>query len=344
MVFSAIVLGLFVSVYFCIKQYIKHGLIYKIVAHPTERSVHTEKMPTSGGIIFGGFHLVAILITYFILPPDIRCWLLRLASGGFLILTLGLFDDMKNIKPLYKLFGQIIVTVIMFFCGFNFTHITLPMGNEIFLGHFSIIATIIWYLLVMNAINLIDGLDGLASGISIISCIVLLIYAYHAHNMFIIISCLYLIATLLPFLRYNFPNAKLFMGDSGSLYIGYILASIAIAGSETQVKGLTTFTILVPITVLFIPIVDTFFTIARRWKHGQPIFQADKMHLHHNLMNIGLSTTRVTLTLWLITIVFGILALGFLFLSRFTMMMSLIIFASLMLVFFFYIYKKVLLR
>jgi len=344
LVYSAVVIGLFISVYFCIKYYIKLSLIHKVVAYPTDRSIHKEKTPTSGGIIFGSFHLLSLLITLFFVTEETRGLFIKLCIGGLFILILGLIDDIKNIRPRYKLLGQVIVAVVMFLLGVKISRITNPFGSAIFIGHFSILVTIIWYLLVMNAVNLIDGLDGLAAGIAVKTCIVLLIFAFHHDDPFIILSCLYLVISLLPFLRFNFPIAKLFMGDSGSLYIGYFLATISIAGSETQIKGLTTFTILVPITVLFMPILDTFFTVVRRWKNGQPIFKADKKHLHHNLLDTGLSKTTVTLILWLITIIFGVLALGYIYLSKLIMIVILLFFGSIMLCLFFYIYKKELLR
>jgi len=340
-VFPLMLVALFLCVYFAIKTYIKHSLIHKIIALPTERSVHDNKMPTSGGIIFGLFHIIAMLITYFVISDtQIRVLLLQLCIGGVLILTLGAIDDIFNIKPRYKLLGQIFVALIMLLMGFSVNRITNPFGEPFSVGYFSILVTIIWYLLVMNSINLIDGLDGLAAGIAIISCSVLIIYAFHHNNPVILFCCIYLVVALFAFLMFNFPNAKIFMGDSGSLYIGYFLASVSIFGSQIQFKGLTTFTILVPITVLFIPIIDTIFTIARRFKNKQPIFKADKKHLHHNLLTIGHSKIVVTMLCWLVTFIFGVIALGYIYLHKLIMIFILAIIGSAMLSIFFYIYKK----
>jgi len=339
--FPLVLVAIFICVYFAIKTYIKHTLIHKIIALPSERSVHDNKMPTSGGIIFGTLHIIAMLATYFTdINPEIKVLLLQLCIGGAFILSLGAIDDIYDIRPRYKLLGQIFVALIMFSMGFYVKLISNPFGNAIDTGYYSILVTVIWYLLVMNSINLIDGLDGLATGIAIISCSVLIVYAYIKNDFFIFICCIYLVGALSAFLRFNFPNAKIFMGDSGSLYIGYFLASISIYGSQIQIKGLTTFTILVPITVLFIPIIDTIFTIVRRFTNKQPIFKADKKHIHHNLLTIGLSKKVVTLLCWLVTMIFGVIALGYIYLHKLIMILILAIISSAMIAIFFYIYKK----
>jgi UDP-GlcNAc:undecaprenyl-phosphate GlcNAc-1-phosphate transferase len=224
--------------------------------------------------------------------------------------------------------------------GFTITNLTNPFGTMVELNFLSIPVTILWYLIVMNAINLIDGLDGLAAGIAIISAIILCIYSYFGQNHFVFLNSIILIVVLLGFFPFNFPNARTFMGDTGSLYLGFWFASIAIAGNEVQFKGFTTITLLIPVIILFVPLLDSTFTIFRRLRNRQSVFTADKNHLHHQLIKKGYSKNLVVMICWLLTLFLGIIALGYLFISSFAMTTILIIISSLMIALFFYIYKK----
>ena len=332
---------LFFCVYFVLKHYIRYAEVHKMFAHPVARSSHTKSIPTGGGVVFGLLHIIFLMIAICGIDNVIIVEsIIKICFGGFLILILGALDDKYFLRARYKLFIQIVVALIMVMLGFQITYITNPFGVPISLNFFSIPMTVLWYLFVMNAINMIDGLDGLAAGIAIITCLVLMIFSYNNRDFFVFLSCAFLVASLLAFLKYNFSPAKLFMGDSGSLFIGFILASLAIAGNEAQFKGLATFTLLVPTTVILIPLGDTIFTVIRRIKNKQHIFTADKEHIHHKLINFGFSQKTVTLICWFITFILGLISLGYMFIGKQAMMLVLFIVGLLMTGLFFYIYKK----
>ena len=338
-----IIVGLaaFFSCFIITLLYISSLNKYKLIANPNERSLHKVSIPTGGGIIFSILHLVFLIIfVNKIQDSDIKNIIYKLCIGIILVIILGFVDDKYNIKARYKIFSQIFIAILMFFMGFKISQFTVPLGEPLELHIFSFPVTILWYLLLMNAINLIDGLDGLATGIAIITSLVLLFFSYNTGNFLIFINCAILLSTLSAFLYFNYHPARLFMGDTGSLFLGFIIASLAIAGNEKQFKGLATFTLLVPLTVIFVPICDTLFTIARRFLKKQYIFAADKGHVHHKLIEKGLAHQSVTLLCWFFTFVFGVLALGYIFIPKNIMLMLLLIIGIIMISLFFYIYKK----
>lgn len=191
----------------------------------------------------------------------------------------------------------------------------------------------------MNAMNLIDGLDGLAAGITIICCIVLAIAGFYYGNITVLVSSLLLASGCLSFLYYNYPPAKIFMGNSGSLFIGFQFASISILGTY-QLKGLTTMTLLIPVTVLFVPLLDVLTSIYRRLKNKQNIFKADKMHIHHRMLKTGFSVKTVMLISWFVTLLFALLALGYILVNRQIMLVILLSLSILTGIFFYYLVKK----
>jgi UDP-GlcNAc:undecaprenyl-phosphate GlcNAc-1-phosphate transferase len=332
---------LYFTVKYLTKLYIKYSYKHNILAYPIERSAHKEIIPTGGGLIFAGSFLIALFVsTIGIHDIVIRESIYKIIFVGLSVLFLGFIDDKYSLKARYKLVMQIFISFIMVGLGFKITYFTNPFGSQIMLHFFSIPVTVLWYLVMMNSINLIDGLDGLASGIAMIACLILMVFSFYSKNFLVFINSFLFFISLAAFLKYNYPPAKIFMGDSGSLFIGFILSSLSIAGNEVQFKGLTTFTLLVPITVMFIPFGDTFFAIIRRIKNKQYIFKADKSHLHHKMIELGLSPKAVTLLCWFITLIFGIIALGYLFVGK-QIMLIVLVFVSLLLIgLFFYLYKK----
>ena len=332
---------LFFSNIFLIKFYIKKANSHKILAIPNARSLHKTPIPTGAGLVFASLHVVFLLLaTVGLDDHSIRLSIFKLCLGAFFVIILGVFDDKYSLKAKYKLLFQILIAIFMIFLGFRISTITNPFGDAIALNFLSIPITILWYLLLMNAVNLIDGLDGLAAGIAIITCLVLLFFSARNTNFLVFLNCAFLICSLLAFLKYNFNPAKVFMGDTGSLFIGFLIASFAIAGNETQFKGLTTFTLLVPVTVIFVPLSDTFFTIIRRMKNKQFIFQADKNHFHHKLLEYGFSHLAVTLICWFITLIFAMIALGYIYIPKQIMLIILSFISVMMIALFIYIYKK----
>jgi len=255
------------------------------------------------------------------------------------MLLLGFLDDKTGITANHKLLFQIIIITIIYFAGFNIQLLTNPFGETIILGYFSFPVTILWFLLVVNAFNLIDGLDGLASGIALIVAAVLLAVGFLKSNTVIIFSSITLIGANLAFLRYNFYPAKIFMGDTGSLFLGFNIAAISIMG-KGEFKGITSMTLLVPIIALAIPIMDTTFAILRRVNKKKNIFQADKEHIHHKLHEIGLSQKNIALICYFITLLFGLIAFGFSFSSKKVLLSILLFLLFILIIVIYNIFKK----
>lgn len=289
----------------------KHG----IVAQPSERKIHLQARPEAGGLSFGLPTVVAIFALGLGLLPDVLGRMLMLLAGvGGLTLVFGVLDDRFESRVRYKLIWQLAVGVIMFLIGFRVNTLTNPFGAEFILGWLSFPATLLWYLAVLNAINLIDGIDGLASGICVIVCAVLLIVGIKEQNIVVVALSAFLMAGNLAFLRFNFYPARIFLGDTGAQFNGLVIAAIATAGT-TQFKGITSMTLLIPLAVLAIPLIDMALAVFRRFRVGS-IFAADKAHLHHAMLALGLSQKAISLIVYIVTLLFGLIAIGFSFSSK----------------------------
>lgn len=306
-VFAAAYLGTRLLTPFNIRFSQKSG----ILAAPNERSIHTEPIPTAGGLSFG---LIIILLQFVLgllfLNSGFGISLIKLGGISLLLLALGLFDDKYKCRVRYKLIGEIMIALLMFYAGYKVSYLTNPWGEHFTLGLMSLPITIIWFLLTMNAINLIDGLDGLAAGIACIVSIVLAVIGLITNNPLVLILTAILLGTNLAFLKYNFYPAKIFMGDTGSLLIGLNIAAVSTAGNTTF-KGITTMTMMVPLIAMAIPLIDTALAVFRRVGKGGSIFRADKAHLHHYLLKLGFSQKTIALLTYFITGLFGLAAIGF---------------------------------
>ena len=276
---------------------------------PNYRKVHTRIMPRMGGLaIYLGF-IIAILAT-----QTINLRLGGLLVGGTLIIFLGLIDDIRNLSPRWKLLGQIVAALILVGFGTQVNFITNPLtGGVINLGILAIPLTVLWIVGVTNAVNLIDGLDGLAAGVSAVAAITLAVVGWSAGQTDVAVWALILALSTLGFLRYNFHPARIFMGDSGSMFLGYSLAALSLM---SLTKSTTAFSLVVPFIILGIPILDTACAIVRRLAGGQPIFKADKEHLHHRLLGLGLSHRGTVLVIYIFSGVFGLSALGLTYFTR----------------------------
>ncbi len=226
------------------------------------------------------------------------------------ISTICVVDDIKTIKPITKLIGQVLAAIVVVGFGIRINDITLPFINTIEMQEaFSVIITIIWIVGVTNAINLIDGLDGLSSGISVISAVsLLIIFVLNGSSMISILLITALAGALVGFLPFNYSPAKTFIGDTGSNFLGFSLSIISILGVA---KTYTAAVIVLPLIVLGLPLFDTFWAIVRRLIKGKSIkaiFRADKGHLHHRLVAKGFSQKQAVLVLYGISATFGIFA------------------------------------
>ncbi len=275
------------------------------------RKVHSTPIPRLGG--------VAIAISYF-LPVFGLIFLDNLAStayyqdslrvlglvgGAAAVVLVGVLDDLFGLRALVKLGLQVAIALAVCWCGFQIHTIATPFGTFPLL-YFSIPVTVFWIVGVMNAMNLIDGLDGLAGGVALFAVVTLFILAMFNNNVVIAMSAASLAGALLGFLRYNFNPASIFMGDSGSLFLGFVLSTTAIWGSA---KSSTAVALMIPVLALGLPLFDTTLAIVRRFLGGKGIFSADRGHVHHRLLDLGLTHRQVVLVLYGVCFVFTVMAL-----------------------------------
>lgn len=282
------------------------------------RKIHTGDISRLGGIgIFLGF-AIAICICYFL--PETNFFpsasSLALLAGGFaLIFITGLVDDFVNIKAIVKLIGQIIAAVLVVLSGVTISTFTVPfVWIDIPLGFFGPVITVIWIVSISNAINLVDGMDGLAGGISTIAFLFLGVIALLQGQIFTAVIAFALLGSTLGFLRYNFPPAKLFMGDSGALFLGFSLAVIPLLATGSNSSTLN---IIPLITLLAIPIMDTLAAILRRIRNKRPIYSPDKHHIHHQFLERKFNTPTILAIIYGITTLMGIAALSWVYLDSF---------------------------
>lgn len=341
--FIALVVS-FMITYFLVPLNIKLSKRSNLVDKPHKRGIHKKSIPLAGGLSFGISIIILQIIFYLysrLLVPNLEIALnmLKLATGGILILILGFLDDKKKFTAKYKLLIQILIVSFMYLLGFKMTLLTNPFGMDIELGILSYPMTMLWFIIVINSFNLIDGLDGLASGVAAITMLVLFSVGLAYKNDFVASTTIIMFGAMVAFLKYNFFPARIFMGDTGSLFIGYNIAAISIAGTQ-QYKGITAITLLIPIIVLIIPLVDTILAIFRRMKRNVNIFEADKDHIHHKLLEIGFTQKSIALTSYFITFLFGLIALGFSFTSKKVLFVLLILISFILIVIVYLIFFK----
>ena len=282
-----------------------------------ERRIHSKPMPRIGGVAFILGFFISTLIMFLFCNIDrsvnfqeINPWGFYL--GAIIIAIVGFIDDIhvseKGLKPTTKLLGQIIAALCIVISGARILYIDIPFLEIYGLNDIvSIIITVGWVVGVTNAINLLDGLDGLASGVSAIAVLSLLvIFVLNGSAQIALILVAALLGGLIGFLPYNFNPAKTFMGDVGSNFLGYTLAAVSTLG---MAKTYTFMAIILPVIVLALPIFDTLFAIVRRVLSGKPIMQPDRGHLHHRLIDLGLSQKQAVLVLYAIAAMFGIFAI-----------------------------------
>ena len=279
------------------KGAIKAGLVYM----PGPRTVHNRPMPVMGGLAI----FVALFITVFH-RVDLGQDILGLFLGGLIVLAVGMWDDIKELRPLPKLIGQIGAALVAMGFGVRIEFITNPFGSGmIYLGLWGIPLTILWIVGMTNLVNFLDGLDGLAAGVSTIAAFALFFVALSRGQAVTSILAIALAGSALGFLPYNFNPASIFMGDAGAMALGFTLAVISVEGA---LKGAATIALAVPMFTLGVPIFDTIFSIVRRVHSGTPFYQADKGHIYHHLINNGFSHRGAVMLIYAITGCLGLMA------------------------------------
>lgn len=279
-------------------------LVRKIAIHinamdiPNERKVHKKPMPRLGGLAI----FLSFLVGYMLFAP-LTTQMISILIGSFLIVLLGIIDDINPLKATTKLCGQIIVALILVFFGnISINELTI-LGMNINLSFWAYPISLFIIIACINSINLIDGLDGLAAGTSsiyFITIIIISILLGRIDNLGFIL-CLITLGATLGFLYYNFNPATIFMGDTGSMFLGYMVAIVALLGFKTAT--LTSF--MIPILILFIPILDTLLAILRRLIKGESIGKPDKEHVHFQLLNKTSSVKKTVLIIYFINSLFS---------------------------------------
>jgi UDP-GlcNAc:undecaprenyl-phosphate GlcNAc-1-phosphate transferase len=283
------------------------GFLTEIVDHPGGRRPHREPVPRTGGMaIFISFFCALYFLENFVLKMALPWpWLVILIGAGLVILALGVGDDRFGIHAEKKLYGQLVIILGLMLLGQRFETVTLPLAGTVELGGWSWPFTLFWYLGFINSMNLIDGLDGLASGISVLGALFLAVLALAAGEATSALLATTLAGSTMAFLYWNISTRKIFLGDSGSMWMGLVLGTLMLNLSRSAAVPLP-----VLLAPMLVPIWDTATTILRRYRRRTSIFTADDNHLHHRLLRLGFSPARAVSTLLLVTAGSGLFALS----------------------------------
>ncbi|HFI0253276.1 TPA: glycosyltransferase family 4 protein [Streptococcus suis] len=287
------------------------------VDNPNARRINKVPMPSAGGLaIFIAFSLATLvflprIVTHINYHGTYLHYIWPLIVSSLIIIITGYIDDVKELDPAPKMFGIVLAaTLIWFFTEFHFDSFKIPFGGPllIFPSWLSFFLTVLWIVAITNAVNLIDGLDGLVSGVSIISLTTMGIVSYfflHDSNIFLTLTIFVLVAAIIGFLPYNYNPAIIYLGDTGALFIGFMIGVLSLQG----LKNSTAVAVVTPMIILGVPITDTVVAIIRRKLSGKKISEADKMHLHHRLLSLGLTHRGTVLVIYAISFLFSLTSL-----------------------------------
>ena len=277
------------------------------------RKNHAKATPQMGGpAIFLAFSLPLLGLMVFpewsdfsgqLLAPDVRMKVIGLFLGGFLVLVLGMVDDIYAMRPVFKLLGQVAIASLIYFFDYKISAMSNPLGAPLDFGIFAFPITVLWFVGCMNVINLLDGLDGLASGVVVLVSATLFLVSLSFGKLSgeLVMACL--CGASFGFLILNFPPAKIFLGDGGSLLLGFLIAATSIIGTSQKAEAAVA--LLIPVVALGLPIIDTSLSIVRRWYRKVPVYMADNQHIHHSLVSMGFSKKRAVILLYLMSIIMG---------------------------------------
>lgn len=275
------------------------------VDKPDKRRMNKKIMPSMGGLSI----FLTFFISVFFIQPFESPVIMPLFLGSLIIVLTGIVDDIKEISPKMKILGIILASLIVYYYGgIGMNSFTIPGIGMIYLGAFSLPITLLWIMGITNALNLIDGLDGLASGVSMIGLTTMGIIGFFfltTDDLIIPLLIFTFVAAIFGFFPYNFYPAKIYLGDTGSLFLGFLIAVFSLH----SLKNVTLISLIIPIVILGIPITDTFYAIIRRVLDKKPISQPDKEHLHHRIMILGFTHRQTVLFIYSIALIFSIIAL-----------------------------------
>jgi len=284
-----------------------------VSAPASERHLHNAPLPRLGGVaIFGAFALslaVAIAIAFY--RPTLQFGsslkiLTTIFVPACLVFLLGLYDDLRGVGPYTKFSVQAIAGFLLWLGGLRILDLPVVFGSRQFPWFVGLAVTIMWVIGITNAFNLIDGLDGLAAGSALFSTLVVFVVALWSHSSLVALMTVALTGAILGFLRFNFNPATIFLGDSGSLFIGFLLSALALEGAQ---KAPTVIAVAIPVVSFGLPILETSLSVLRRLISGRPVFTADREHIHHKLLQLGLSHREVVIVLYAVSALFALLSL-----------------------------------
>ncbi len=287
------------------------------VDEPNARRINKVTMPSSGGLaIFITFLVSTLIFMPLVLKEHVWLksyfdYILPVVVGGLIVTATGFMDDIYELKPKVKMLGIIAGAVVVWaFTDFHFDSFKIPFGGPLleFSSVVTFLLTIIWIISITNAMNLIDGLDGLVSGVSIISLGTMSLVSYFflpQTDFYLTLTILVLIASIAGFFPYNYNPAIIYLGDTGALFIGFMIGVLSLQG----LKNSTAVAVLTPVIILGVPILDTGVAIIRRKLSGRPVMEADKMHLHHRLLAMGFTHRGAVLVVYGIAILFSLIAI-----------------------------------
>ena len=289
----------------------KIAIIKGYVARPTQDRWHKKETALFGGVAI----FISFIVPYALfVQPSIES--IGILICGSIIFGLGLFDDIRGMKPHTKVIGQIIVASLLVSFGVSIKVIPYQI--------ISMPLTVLWVVAIVNSFNLLDNMDGLSAGIAAIVSGLIFLFAFLTGNLLLALPALILAGGLLGFLRYNFSPAKIFMGDCGSMFIGFMLATITLQGSWKESTHLVMM-LAIPVLVLAVPILDTAFVAVARGLSAHKIFQGGKDHISHRMVVLGLSDRKTVITLYFISVLFGGISVLSMFVSPIVTLMLVLV-------------------
>jgi UDP-GlcNAc:undecaprenyl-phosphate GlcNAc-1-phosphate transferase len=273
------------------------------------RDIHRHPIPRLGGVaIFVAFMAIALLFgLQFPGNPFFHRHEGSLFGAAALIFAVGLWDDIRGLTVVQKFAGEIAAASLLFYGGFRIMKLPLIFGSHHFGMLLAYLVTVFWVVLVTNSFNLIDGLDGLAAGAALLSLMVMFVVSLKTPHDSVSFMAVVLIGATLGFLRFNFSPASIFLGDSGSLLLGFMVSALALAGGEKSVAACV-----VPLVSFALPVLDTVLAVVRRYLSGKPLFSPDREHIHHKLLEKGLSQRAAAVVLYGVSAIFGVISLSLL--------------------------------
>ncbi len=280
-----------------------------------DRRVHRQSVPRLGGVAIFFAAVIALSALPFVHNSltqalgQVRWRFIAILVPATLVFLLGVYDDLRGSRAPLKFAVQALAGALLFMLGGKIEVLSIPFIGVIELPVIvSFVLTVIWTIGISNAFNLIDGMDGLAAGAALFAAFVMMVVSLPLYNPFVTVISLALAGALIGFLRYNFNPASIFLGDSGALFLGFTLAALAVQGTQ---KASTVVAVAIPLLAFGVPMVDTGFTVVRRFISGRPLFEGDREHIHHMLLARGWSQRRVAFVLYGACAIFGLMAMLF---------------------------------